>query len=87
MAYCSECADVLQAALEASHAYHQLLDAMESAHLRNDIEEAFRQLAKLETVTLSRENAITELRLHQRIHAKVPLPKTRRPLETQSANI
>jgi len=67
---CSECADFLQTALEASHAYHHLLEALENANLCNDNVEAFRQRAQLAAVTLNRDDAITALRDHQRSHAK-----------------
>jgi hypothetical protein len=70
---CSQCANLLQVTLEASHAFHHLLDALENANIRNDIEEAFRQQAQLAAVTLSRDTSLTVLRDHQRTHVKKAL--------------
>ena len=67
---CSECADFLKAALEASRAYHNLLGDLESSHIRNDTKEAFRLNDQIAQSVLSRDNSITALRDHQRTHAK-----------------
>jgi hypothetical protein len=67
---CTECTGLLHATLEASRAYYQLLEALESANIRNDIEDAFRHQAQMAAMILNRDNAIDVLRDHERTHLK-----------------
>jgi len=52
---------LVQAPLKASHEYHLSLEALESAHIRNELKAIFRLWAGLEAATQSRDSALTAL--------------------------
>ena len=67
---CPHCDSFLQAALEASRTYHELLGALERAHIRNETEATYHLQAQIAQALLSRDKAITALLDHQRTHVK-----------------
>jgi hypothetical protein len=67
---CPHCDGLLQAALEASQTYHELLGALESAHIRNEMEATYHLQAQIDRALLSRDKALKTLLDHQRTHAK-----------------
>jgi hypothetical protein len=64
----AQCADLSQAALEASQAYHDLLGALETAHIRSDTEEVYRLQVQVSRTVPRRDNALAELCQHQWTH-------------------
>ena len=68
---CTQCDSLLQAALDASRAYHDLLGALEAADIRHDTQLAYDLQAQEAKSVLNRDAAIMALRNHERIHAKV----------------
>jgi HD superfamily phosphohydrolase YqeK len=67
---CSHCDGFVQAALEASKAYHDLLGALEAADIRHDTELAYHLQVQQAKSVLNRDNSVMALRDHERTHAK-----------------
>jgi hypothetical protein len=68
---CSNCDCLLEAALKASKAYHELLGALEAADIRHNSELALHLQAGEAKSASDRNDAITALRDHERSHAGV----------------
>jgi hypothetical protein len=67
---CSQCDGLLQAALDASKAYHDLLAALEAADIRHNPKLAHDLQAEETKSASTRDYAIMALRDHERTHAK-----------------
>ena len=67
---CSLCDGLLQAALETSKAYHDLLGALEAADIHHDTELADSLQAQETKSASMRDDAVTALRDHERTHAR-----------------
>ena len=59
---CSECDDLLTAALSASKEYHNLLSDLEAAHIRGDASITFALLEQVNQSVVKRDNSITAAR-------------------------
>jgi|HubBroStandDraft_6_1064221.scaffolds.fasta_scaffold831628_1 hypothetical protein len=67
--WCPQCADCLQAALEASHAYHDLLGSLEAAHIREDRQDTYRLQVQVKQAVQRRDRTLAELCQHRGTHA------------------
>jgi hypothetical protein len=67
---CSQCAEILQAALEASGRYRYLLGCLEAAHIRDDTRvNLVRLRARIDQAAQRRDNAVMQLGVHRLTHA------------------
>ena len=72
MSNCLTCDSLLQAALEASRQYHDLMGTMETAHISRDNDLAEELQIKLSTALSQRVSAIEALTNHRQSHAITP---------------
>ena len=70
MSHCSHCDSLLQTALEASRAYHDLLADLEAAHIRHDTDLTFRIHEQVAEALSNRDAAVAAISEHARTHAR-----------------
>jgi hypothetical protein len=62
---CPRCCELQQIAINASKAYHEALEVLEAAHIRNNTEMLIALSTRLKCALGSRDAAITELTNHE----------------------